>query len=111
MIIVSDVFTCTYSLDLANTDLRRSRATFCRFRFPLFVNLTSSKAHHMILVSAISSFFFFNKRNVDNSSYSRHCHSNPDPGVVSLSGERGELVCGYCGLVKRDPTYSVIKIC
>lgn len=110
---MSDVFTCTYSLDLANTDLRRSDATFCRFRFPLFVNLTSSKAHHMILVSAISSSFFFssNGRNIDNSSYSSDCHSNPEPGVVSLSGERGELVCGYCGLVKRDPTYSVIKIC
>lgn len=97
MIIVSDVFTCTYS--------------FCLFRFLLFVLLTSSKEHHMILVSAISSFFFFNEPNADNSSYSSDCHSNPDLGVVSLSGERGELVCGYCGLVKRDPTYSVIKIC
>lgn len=96
MIIVSDVFTCTYS--------------FCPFCFLLFVLLTSSKEHHMILVSAIS-FFFFNEPNADNSSYSSDCHSNPDLGVVSLSGERGELVCGYCGLVKRDPTYSVIKIC
>lgn len=43
----------------------------------------------MILASAVSSFFL-KGRSVDNSSYSGDCHSNPAPGVASLSGERGE---------------------